>query len=54
MVDVEVVEKLSTAMNSDNEIRGGNGGTENDAEDGVEEENEVELLDLEVMDCCVK
>ena len=32
----------------------GESGAENDAEDGVEGDNEVDLLGLDVVDCCVK
>ena len=41
-------------MIASNEILGGDGGAENYVEDGVEEYDVVDFLDLDVIDCCVK
>ena len=45
---------ISTEIIFGNDIRDGNGGAENGVEDGVEGDNVVDLLDLDVVDCCVK
>ena len=47
---------LTAAMISSDVIRGGDGdgGAKNNAEDGVEGDDEIDLLDLDVVNYCVK
>ena len=45
---------LPAAMIAVDQICGGDSGVENYVEDGVEGDGEVDLLDLDVVDCCVK
>ena len=54
MVDVEVCGTLTSVTITRDEIRGGHGSVKNHVKDGVEGYNEVYLLDLDVINYCVK